>query len=46
MQGTGYSDLDAAIDQMMRGASLPPFPGDMSALEVDVSVGIRFALAH
>jgi periplasmic protein TonB len=46
VQGTGYPDLDAAIDQMMRGASLPPFPGDMSALDVDVSVTIRFALTH
>jgi protein TonB len=46
VQGTGYPDLDAAIDQVMRGASLPPFPGDMSALDVDVSVTIRFALTH
>ena len=46
VQGTGHADLDAAIDQMMRGASLPPFPRDMSATDVDVSVTIRFALAH
>ena len=46
VQGTGYPDLDAAIDQMMRGASLPPFPADMSASDVDVSVTIRFALAR
>jgi protein TonB len=46
VQGTGYADLDAAIDQMMRGASLPPFPGDMTAADVDVSVTIRFALAR
>ena len=46
VQGTGHPDLDAAIDQMMRGASLPPFPADMSASDVDVSVTIRFALAR
>ena len=46
VQGTGYPDLDAAIDQMMRGASLPPFPGEMTAADVDVSVTIRFALAR
>jgi protein TonB len=46
VQSTGHSDLDAAIDQMMRGASLPPFPADMTASEVEVSVTIRFALAR
>jgi len=30
----------------MRGASLPPFPTDMTASEVEVSVAIRFALAR
>ena len=45
-QSTGHPDLDAALDQMMRGASLPPFPADMTAPEVEVSVAIRFALAH
>ena len=44
VQSTGYPDLDAAINQMMRGASLPPFPPDMTASDVDVSVGIRFAI--
>lgn len=46
VQGTGYPDLDAAIDQMMRGAVLPPFPADMTANDVDVSVAVRFALAR
>jgi periplasmic protein TonB len=46
VQGTGYPDLDAAIDQMMRGANLPPFPGDMTATDVEVSVTVRFALAR
>ena len=45
-QSTGHPDLDAAIDQIMRGASLPPFPADMAASEVEVSVAIRFALAR
>jgi periplasmic protein TonB len=44
VQSTGHPDLDAAIDQMMRGASLPPFPADMTASEVEVSVAIRFGL--
>lgn len=43
---TGHPDLDAAIDQVMRGASLPPFPADMAASEIEVSVAVRFALAR
>jgi len=46
IQGTGHPELDAAIDQMMHGASLPPFPADMAASDVEVSVTIRFALAR
>jgi protein TonB len=46
LQSTGHPDLDASIDQMMRGASMPPFPADMAAPEVEVSVTIRFALAR
>ena len=45
-QGTGYADLDAAIEQMMRGATLPPFPADMTASDVEVAVTIRFALTR
>lgn len=45
-RSTGYADLDAAIGQMMQGAALPPFPADMSASDVDVSVTVRFALAR
>jgi TonB family protein len=29
LESTGYPDLDAGIDQMMRGAQLPPFPAGM-----------------
>jgi periplasmic protein TonB len=46
VKSTGYPDLDAAIGRMMQGASLPPFPADMSAADIDVSVAIRFALAR
>lgn len=46
LQSTGHPDLDAALDQMMRGASMPPFPADMAVPEVEVSVAIRFALAR
>jgi hypothetical protein len=42
----GYSDLDAGIDQMMRGAQLPPFPAGMTASQIEVSVTIRFSLTR
>jgi periplasmic protein TonB len=45
-QSTGYPDLDAAINDMMRGASLPPFPADMTASDVEVTVTIRFGLTR
>jgi periplasmic protein TonB len=41
---TGYADLDAGIDQMMRGAQLPPFPAGMTMAQIEVSVKIRFSL--
>jgi protein TonB len=43
---SGYPDLDAAVDAMMRGATLPPFPTDMTAPEIEVSVTVRFALTR
>ena len=46
VSSTGYADLDASIDAMMRGASMPPFPADMAASDVEVSVTVRFALTH
>jgi protein TonB len=46
VSGTGYPDLDASIDAMMRGATMPPFPGDMTASDVEVSVTVRFALTR
>jgi periplasmic protein TonB len=45
-QSSGFSDLDAAIEEMMRGATLPPFPASMTQSRVDVSVTIRFSLAR
>ncbi len=45
-RSTGYPDLDAELERMMRGARLPPFPGDMAASDIDVSVTIRFALTR
>jgi protein TonB len=45
-QSTGYSDLDASIEEMMRGAVLPPFPAGMTQPRIDVSVTIRFSLAR
>ena len=45
-QSSGYPDLDASIEQMMRGALLPPFPASMTQPRVDVSVTIRFSLSR
>jgi protein TonB len=46
IRSSGYPDLDAAVESMMRGASLPPFPADMSQSSIRVSVAIRFSLAR
>ena len=46
VKSTGYPDLDAAIEDMMRGANLPPFPPDMTQSRVSVSVAIRFSLTR
>jgi protein TonB len=46
VKGTGYPDLDAAIDEMMRGARLPPFPPDIASASIDVSVTVNFALTR
>ena len=43
---SGYADLDAAVEAMMQGAVLPPFPAAMTAPAVEVSVTIRFALTR
>jgi protein TonB len=45
-QSTGHPDLDEAIEEMMRGAQLPPFPADMTQPRLEVSVTIRFSLTR
>ena len=45
-QSTGHPDLDASLEEMMRDAVLPPFPAGMTQPRIDVSVTIRFSLAH
>ena len=45
-QSSGYPDLDASIEEMMRGALLPPFPASMTQPRIDVSVTIRFSLSR
>jgi protein TonB len=45
-RSTGHAALDTAIDQMMRGARLPPFPAGMTQAEIAVSVPIRFTLSR
>jgi periplasmic protein TonB len=41
---SGYPDLDQSIEEMMRGATLPPFPASMPQPRMEVSVTIRFSL--
>ena len=43
---SGYPNLDSSIEEMMRGAILPPFPASMTQSRIDVSVTIRFSLAR
>jgi periplasmic protein TonB len=45
-QSSGHADLDASIEEMMRGAVMPPFPASMTQPKIEVSVTIRFSLAH
>jgi protein TonB len=44
VRSSGYPALDAAVEAMMRGAVMPPFPADMSAPDIEVTVAVRFAL--
>jgi periplasmic protein TonB len=46
VRSTGHRDLDAAVEAMMRDAVLPPFPPDMAARDIEVSVAVRFRLAR
>jgi protein TonB len=45
-QSSGYADLDASLEEMMRGAMLPPFPPGMTQPRIEVAVTIRFSLAR
>jgi periplasmic protein TonB len=46
VESTGYADLDAGIDQMMRGAQLPPFPAGMTQSQIEIQVKLRFNLTR
>jgi periplasmic protein TonB len=46
LSSSGYADLDAGVDEMMRGAQLPPFPAGMTASQIEVSVKILFSLTR
>jgi len=45
-QSSGFPDIDASIEEMMRNAALPPFTAGMTQQRIDVSVTIRFSLAR
>lgn len=46
IRSSGYPDLDASVEAMMRGVVLPPFTPDMATAEVTISVPIRFGLTR
>jgi periplasmic protein TonB len=46
VSSTGFADLDQSVENMMRGATMPPFPPSMPEPEIEVSVTIRFGLAR
>jgi protein TonB len=41
---TGSPILDAAVERLLRGARLPPFPSGMDQDQVTVTLQIRYAL--
>ncbi len=43
---TGSAILDAAVERLLRGARLPPFPAGMDQEQVTVTLQIRYALEH
>jgi TonB family protein len=43
IKSSGYPDLDASVEEMMRGATLPPFPAPMKQNQIEVSVTIGFS---
>lgn len=46
IKSSGFPDLDGAVQEMMRGAALPPFPAGMTQARIEVSVTVRFSLAR
>ena len=44
ISSSGYPDLDQSVEEMMHGATLPPFPTGMTQPRMEVSVTIRFSL--
>jgi protein TonB len=44
LSGTGSAILDAAVERLLRGARLPPFPAGMGQDEVTVTLQIRYTL--
>jgi len=46
VRSSGHPDLDRAVGQMMRAATLPAFPASMPQQQIEVSITIRFALAQ
>lgn len=44
IQSTGSPRLDAAVQLLFRGASLPPFPGDMTEDEITVTTALNYSL--
>ncbi len=46
VSGTGSSILDAAVERLLRGARVPPFPAGMAQDQVTVTLQIRYTLEH
>jgi periplasmic protein TonB len=44
LSGTGSAVLDAAVERLLRGARLPPFPAGMGQDAVTVTLQIRYTL--
>jgi periplasmic protein TonB len=44
IEGSGFSSLDAAAENLLRGASVPAFPGAMTQDKITVTVRVRFTL--
>jgi TonB family protein len=44
LSSTGSTILDAAVERLLRGARLPPFPTGMDQPQATVTLQIRYAL--